>query len=306
MKYTIKVFTHQIQATISDDFPKVIQYFQTHGIELVLDIEETTVEKAQALLQLMIPNDGKCDVVAYMYDRSVNDMPSFGLAFDVSPTLRGIYLATSIVDDNVDYTWKSLCHEIMHTFFHKLHSLGLTLIYDPMDNTFVNGKWIPYYNNEQPYSPDSNFGYAWKNLEPFMDKLFPKADIVLTRKYANDKEQLGDMCSSDGKFNCRTLELPWKLNQPFISCIPRGIYKVEWTRSFKFPLGSYEIKNVPNRSGVRIHAGNFFFNVDGCILLGETYGDINHDAWADILNSRATVKKMEDFLQRKPFTLEIR
>jgi len=68
---------------------------------------------------------------------------------------------------------------------------------------------------------------------------------------------------------------------------------------------TYEVLNVPNRAGIRFHGGNFFFDIEGCIILGDKYGDINHDKWADLMNSKVTLKAFEDYMQRKPFKLEI-
>ena len=53
-----------------------------------------------------------------------------------------------------------------------------------------------------------------------------------------------------------TLELSWKGNQRKISCIPDGIYKFNIRYSFRFGW-CFEIKNVPNRTAILIHAGNF-------------------------------------------------
>lgn len=164
----IKIYTHKLIADISDDLPKVVAYFAKHGITLDLDVQETIEVKGNALVNLMQPNDGKFDIVAYMYNRGDFTAISFGLAFNVSKTLRGIYLATSVLDDSVDYTWKSLCHEIMHCLFYKydLHRS------DPMDVFYRNGVPFRYYKNEELDAPDGNFAEAWKRLEPSLGKKY--------------------------------------------------------------------------------------------------------------------------------------
>jgi len=83
MIYKIKAYTYKNKATISDDFIKTKDYFKKKGIELVLDVEETNVLKQDAPLKLFTPNDGKCDVVMYIYDKATFNMPSQGLAFNL-------------------------------------------------------------------------------------------------------------------------------------------------------------------------------------------------------------------------------
>lgn len=128
--------------------------------------------------------------------------------------------------------------------------------------------------------------------------------VSLVRAYHDNNQQLGDLFV--GSFKAKTLERPWVNNYKNISCIPIGTYQVVWSFSPRLLRYTYEIINVPNRSGIRIHPGNFFFSIDGCILLGDSYGDLNHDSSADILNSTVTLKKFEDFMGRKPFILNIK
>lgn len=126
--------------------------------------------------------------------------------------------------------------------------------------------------------------------------------VTLTRQNDNGIETLGDLVYND--FKCKTLELSWKENQSNISCIPLGTYECKYTFSLK--LGwTYEVLNVHNRSGIRIHKGNYFFNVTGCILLGSGYSDINSDKQTDVINSISTLKEFEQLLNKQPFFLII-
>ena len=109
---------------------------------------------------------------------------------------------------------------------------------------------------------------------------------------------------------CNTLELPWRDNEPNISCIPAGEYKVRMRISGKYGE-VYHIKDVPNRSYILIHSGNwagdikkgFKTHVKGCILLGKSRG-LLQGQWA-VLNSRITVRKFMLLMQKQPFTLKI-
>lgn len=307
MKYSIKIFKYKVQATIDDDIPKVIQYFKENGIDLDLNISEISITKDDALLKLMLPNSGTCDVVMYLYDRSAFNSSSFGLAFNVSPTLRGIYLATDVVDDKVDYTWKSMCHEIMHTLFFKFNLRNL----DPMDGMYVNGIWQPYYKNEDLTATDGNFARAWSILKPYILPTPPVpsvwTQVEIIRSVGDNNETLGILNASNNgaKFSCKTIELPWKQNQNNISCIPTGTYEVKWTFSLRLLRYTYEIQGVKDRTGIRIHPANFFFDLKGCIALGNNMIDLNGDGVLDITNSKLTLKAFEDFMNRKSFTLKI-
>jgi len=113
-----------------------------------------------------------------------------------------------------------------------------------------------------------------------------------------------------GDFKCETLELPWRENKRGISCIPAGEYSVEIRKSPKYG-GIYWVKDVPERSFILIHWGNwagdeskgYKSNVSGCILLGKQRGLLSKQ-WA-VLNSRITVNRFMREMNNDPFTLRI-
>ncbi len=182
LAYKIKLFKYKLQADITDDLPKVVSYFSAHNINIVFDIQDTLVEKGDALMKLMQPNDGLCDVVIYAFDRQYNSTIYNGITFRVSNTLRGIYLSTSVADDNVNYLWKALCHELMHSLFMKYVPNGNGNI--PMDSMFVNNVLMPYFKNEE-INPDGtgaidgNFSAAWTILNQYIPQYqyFSQAEI---------------------------------------------------------------------------------------------------------------------------------
>jgi len=93
----------------------------------------------------------------------------------------------------------------------------------------------------------------------------------------------------DNILSIKTLELPWYDNSRNISCIPEGTYEVE--RHFSPTKGScFLIKDVPGRSDILIHAGNYVkgdkIDSKGCLLTGTGFKDINKDGYTDIRNSR--------------------
>ena len=63
-----------------------------------------------------------------------------------------------------------------------------------------------------------------------------------------------------------TIERPWKNNAPYISCIPEGEYLCVRYSSKKYP-NTFEITNVPGRSKILFHKGNYARNVKGCVAV---------------------------------------
>lgn len=108
--------------------------------------------------------------------------------------------------------------------------------------------------------------------------------LTITREYKSNCT-IGEAVYDD--FKCCTLELAWLRNAVNISCIPSGIYKCKKIASTS--LGEcFEIQNVPNRTFIRGHAGNFTSDILGCILFGEALLDFDGDGITDITNSKKT------------------
>lgn len=124
-------------------------------------------------------------------------------------------------------------------------------------------------------------------------------------------------------FDCCTLELPWLNNQRNISCISTGEYPVEKIYSEKFG-NCFLLKNVPGRSAILIHIGNYAtdrkerglvkamtrakerrVDTEGCILVGMRWEDINGDGNLDVIESGVAMALLLDILPNS-FKLIIR
>jgi len=101
-------------------------------------------------------------------------------------------------------------------------------------------------------------------------------------------------------FKCRTLELPNLNNESNVSCIPEGHYDVSPVYSQTFG-NIYGVEEVPGRSLIRIHQGNYAGSINpktghsdirGCILVGKAFVDISGDGIADITSSKSTLKEL--------------
>jgi len=113
-------------------------------------------------------------------------------------------------------------------------------------------------------------------------------DIKLST-WVQDDCTLGRL--SFGSLNCFTLELPWNGNKPNISCIPSGTYPI--TKYESPSKGSVLLLHeVPNRSYIEIHSGNYTSQILGCILVGDGIKYLNKDTIPDVTNSHATLVKL--------------
>lgn len=124
------------------------------------------------------------------------------------------------------------------------------------------------------------------------------SDIIIKRNPTKDNTP-GELTA--GVFICKTLELPWLNNTAKISCIPADTYK--WMKvgpSMSIPYDHIMLIDVPDRSGICIHYGNYAgakkSDILGCILTGRTIADINGDRIADITDSKKTFEKLMSVL----------
>lgn len=108
---------------------------------------------------------------------------------------------------------------------------------------------------------------------------------------------------------CSSIELPWRDNAKEVSCIPEGLYPLRWTRSKRFSdlrkkdVWMWEIQDVADRSGVRIHSGNYagvdLTHSEGCPLTCMEWKDINNDGVIDGARSGEALEALHAAL--KPY-----
>ncbi len=104
-------------------------------------------------------------------------------------------------------------------------------------------------------------------------------------------------------YDCWTLELPWRENQIKISCIPAGEYPVtkRWSRKFN---QHFHIRDVEGRTYILIHPGNYYTDIQGCIVVGTDLTDINDDGLIDVTHSGDTMDELLELMPNK-FNLTI-
>lgn len=122
--------------------------------------------------------------------------------------------------------------------------------------------------------------------------------IRLTRILQTDVATYG-VLSNDNYPLCVTLELPWLNNEPNASCIPPGQYNVQQFQSTEHGQ-VWEIMDVPDRSAILLHEGNFPSNSRGCIICAQYFAGQS----ATIYNSDITIELLRNVLPPQ-FTLTI-
>ena len=128
--------------------------------------------------------------------------------------------------------------------------------------------------------------------------------LVLHRFYTPNAT-LGELSVSpanDGSqvlFQCCTIERPWLDNTPHVSCIPEGMYEMALRQSpvvSKTSGGDFEegwqVLDVPGRTWIMLHPGNWARNVEGCIAMGREF----HPAELMVTSSRETFRDLMNAL----------
>lgn len=107
----------------------------------------------------------------------------------------------------------------------------------------------------------------------------------------DNKVTLGTLESADGDFKVFTLERPWMENRPYVSCIPTGKYHAfrSWYNAGDYEV--FELADVPGRTEILFHVGNYLKNTEGCILVGMGYDRDVPAVWS----SRTAFKQLMDY-----------
>ena len=124
--------------------------------------------------------------------------------------------------------------------------------------------------------------------------------VYLNRIKAEKVQTLGELIYK-GKVVAKTIELPWLDNNKRISCIPIGKYRV--VRRYTTKHGNhFHVLNVPGRSYILIHSGNYYHQFLGCIGVGESHADIDKNGYLDVTSSK---NKMRELINILPIEFEL-
>lgn len=138
--------------------------------------------------------------------------------------------------------------------------------------------------------------------------------LTITRQPSTDQGTPGYFAFDGTVLRC--MELPWRDNQPRVSCIPPGTYRAELYASPKHGT-VYMLQGVPGRSDVEIHAANFAGDASmgfacellGCIAPAMSIGRASQPGKPEQtagLQSRAALAQFMAWAAGEPLTVEIR
>jgi hypothetical protein len=100
--------------------------------------------------------------------------------------------------------------------------------------------------------------------------------VELQRQGYTEFGTLGGWVVYDGSeaiFTCLSAENPDRDNEPRVSCIPEGEYKLVRARYHRggypcFQIFAKDGGEIPGRTQVKVHVGNTMEDVLGCVVLG--------------------------------------
>ncbi len=121
--------------------------------------------------------------------------------------------------------------------------------------------------------------------------MFLLKEVTLQRTVSSKYGTRGVMYYQNKRI-AHTLENPWLNNQPRISCIPTGKYKVKNDNNGRFRWWS--IRDIPNRGLIEIHEGNKVTDTLGCVLVGNAISEYNNTLY--IRNSLVTLRHLKKIL----------
>lgn len=125
--------------------------------------------------------------------------------------------------------------------------------------------------------------------------------LKLIRLQGDKNQSMGVLIVQDEQ--CRPLyvrpcvERGYRDNKQNVSNVPAGVYPIKFEYSPKFQQKLWELKDVPNRSEIKIHAANFWFQLNGCISPGMSLIDINEDGYIDVSRSVDAVNELHSHLE---------
>lgn len=135
-------------------------------------------------------------------------------------------------------------------------------------------------------------------------------DVYIKRGKGDDQGTIGALYVPDLQWSCWVNELPDRNNEKCFSSIPPGRYQAIWVNSPKHGM-VYWLQQVPERSAILMHAGNFagdtrkgwLSDVLGCLEFGYKIALMNGQRC--VINSRSTRDTFQKLMNGMNFYLTI-
>ncbi len=128
-------------------------------------------------------------------------------------------------------------------------------------------------------------------------------ELVLERFAYSASGTFGILILPSGQ-RLATVERPWLDNKVSISCIPVGEYHCSPRRYNRGGYDAYIVNDVPGRTYILFHIGNYVRNSNGCILVNSYHGATSSGEWCG-RQSKTAFDAMREELGRSEFKLKI-
>lgn len=117
---------------------------------------------------------------------------------------------------------------------------------------------------------------------------------VILQRYKEDRNQsTGTLTVLDQNgwpvFTCPCIERGDRNNAKNVSNVLPGTYNLVLEHSPKFNMDLWELYGTKGRSECKIHASNFWTQLNGCIAPGAYLKDLNNDGYQDVARSKQTL-----------------
>ena len=122
---------------------------------------------------------------------------------------------------------------------------------------------------------------------------------VLRDLFFDQQASLGTFYVYDGRkqiFKKESLERGWVNNQNRTSCLPELDTTIVLEYSDKFNTELWELKDTGPRSECKVHWANFWYELNGCIGIGNNRKKIDGDPIMDITSSRNAVREFHEIM----------
>lgn len=126
--------------------------------------------------------------------------------------------------------------------------------------------------------------------------------VTLQRYKGDNNQTTGVLMIFDYKgwpvYASPCIERGYRDNQRNVSNVPMGIYPLILEWSPKFEMYLWELKDVPNRSECKIHAANYWKQLNGCISPGSYLKDLNKDGYQDVAASKRSLNNFHKVMKQ--------
>lgn len=125
--------------------------------------------------------------------------------------------------------------------------------------------------------------------------------VVLQRYKEDFNQTTGVLLVIDSNgwpiFACPCIERGDRRNKKGESNVLPGVYDLVLEWSPRFQMNLWELYGTENRSECKIHASNYWHQLNGCIAPGAYLTDLNGDKYMDVAASRQTLARFHKAME---------